>query len=530
MSRSRGPEYAAIYLLAVGRSDCQPAAFRLKEKMGNDHPRIVVIGGGVSGLAAAHRVLELNPAAEVTLLEAGPRLGGVVHTERRDGFLIEHGAENFLTTLPGAIDLCERIGFSDELVPTNEAHRRAFVLRKGRLKPIPAGFAVMAPSRAWPVLSSSILSPWGKLRLAGEAFVRRRQDPEDESLASFVTRRLGRETYDRLVQPLVAGIYTANPEKLSIDAAMPRFREMERRHGSLIRAMWKQRRESRTDNGNGKASGARYSQFVAPRDGMTALINAVAARLPATGVHLHSPVERLDALPGNRWRIVAGGADRREFTADGVVLALPARRSAVLLRHVDAQLATELEQIEYATCALATFGFRREQIEHPLDGFGVVIPLAERRNILSATFSSIKYPGRAPAGHVLIRTYLGGACQPELMERDDGALLAMAQQEVVSLLGIKGSPVLQHINRQQDAMPQYHVGHLSLARRLDDRASKLGSLVLAGNSLHGVGIPQCIRTAETAVERLLTRAASLRQADSPPADSLPAVGANGRLS
>lgn len=474
----------------------------LEVEMRKESPRVVVIGGGMSGLAAANRVREVNPHAEVSLLEAGSRLGGVVFSERRDGFLIEHGAENFLATVPWAVNLCERIGFDRELTQPHATHRRAFVLRNGRLKPIPAGFAVMAPSRVWPLLSSSILSTRGKLRLAGELLVPRRKHDEDESLASFVTRRLGRETYERLVQPLVGGIYTADPEKLSIDATMPRFREMERNHGSLIRAVWKQSRES--NNGNRKASGARYSQFVAPREGMTALINAIAARLPAAAIHLKSPVQQLGRLPNNQWRVVVGGSSHREFRADFVVVALPARRSAELLRNIDDELATELTKIEYGSCALATFGFRRERIQHSLDGFGVVVPIKERRKILSATFSSVKYPGRAPDGHVLIRTYLGGACQPELLAQDDNQLLSTARRELNDLLGVEGTPVLQHMTRQQHAMPQYHVGHPSLVHGITQRAGQLEGLALVGNSLHGVGIPQCIHSAEVAVEQLLS--------------------------
>lgn len=463
--------------------------------------RIVVIGGGISGLAAANRVCELDASTQVTLLEAGPRLGGVIRTERQDGFLIEHGAENFITTMPWGVRLCERIGFDHELVPTNAEHRRAFVLHKGRLKPIPAGFAIMAPSRAWPVLSSSILSPLGKLRLAGELVARAKTDDADESLASFVRRRLGRETYERLVQPLIGGIYTADPEKLSVQATMPRFREMERQHGSLIRAMWKQKR-SRADE-NKQASGARYSQFVAPREGMATLIDALAKRLPSNLVRLNTPVERLGRLPSGEWQIKLGGSDSDVLTADGVVLATPARHAARLLRDTDAELADDLSSIEYGSCALASFGFRRSQIQHPLNGFGVVIPIVEHRKILSATFSSTKYPGRAPADHVLIRIYIGGVCQPELLQQDDDELLAMALKELTKLLGIQGRPMLSHINRQQNAMPQYHVGHLSRVQRITKRVGDLKSLVLAGNSLLGVGVPQCIHSAEVAVESLL---------------------------
>jgi oxygen-dependent protoporphyrinogen oxidase len=439
------------------------------------------------------------------LLEAGPRLGGILRSELREGFLIEHGAENFITTVPSGIELCERIGFGDQLLPTNETHRRAFVLHRGRLRPIPAGFAIMAPSRIWPVLATPILSPLGKLRLASELFVPRRTDDSDESLASFVTRRLGRETFERLVQPLVAGIYTADPTKLSVAATMPRFREMERQHGSLIRAMWK--RSSEAGPKDKQASGARYSQFVAPREGMESLVNAVANRLPSSIFRLNSPVATLRRSSQSEWKLETADSEQSTFEVDGVVLALRARECANLLRNTDGVLANHFERIEYGSCALATFGFRRDQIRHPLDGFGLVVPQIERRRILSASFSSVKYPGRAPEKHVLIRAYLGGACQPELMQLDNEQLLNIALQELGDMLGIDGKPVLTHVNRQTNAMPQYHVGHQSLVKQINDRADQLPGLFLASNSLGGVGVPNCIRAAEVAVERMLAQSA-----------------------
>lgn len=467
--------------------------------------RLAVIGGGISGLAAANRLLEVDSSADVVLLEAGSRLGGVLRTERRDGYLIEHGADNFITTVPWALDFCRRIGFERELVSTNDIHRRAFVVRKGKLRPIPAGFAIMAPSRIWPVLSTPILSPLGKLRLASELLVPRRKSGADESMASFVTRRLGRETYERLVQPLVAGIYTADPDQLSLNATMPRFREMEQKYGSLIRGMWRRTNSRPSDE---KASGARYSQFMAPREGMSALVDAAAKRLPKRAILKNSPVERLIELPEGRWQVEVADETQQRLTVDGVVLALPSHQSARLLRAADQELANDLSSIEYGSCALATFGFRRGQIQHPLDGFGVVVPLAERRKILSASFSSVKYPGRAPDGDVLIRTYIGGECQRELLDLNDKQLLEMAHKELIDLLGVEGRPRMIHINRQMNAMPQYHVGHVSLVKKITERANKISGIALASNSLHGVGIPHCIHTAEVAAEKLLAECSS----------------------
>ena len=468
--------------------------------------RVAVVGGGISGIAAANRILELDSTAEIVLLEAGPRLGGVLRTERKDGFLIEYGADNFITTMPWGIDFCRRIGFEQALVPTAAAHRRAFVVHNGKLQPIPSGFAIMAPSRIWPVVSTPILSPLGKLRLAAELVIPRRKRDDDESMASFVKRRLGRQTYERLVQPLVGGIYTADPEQLSVDATMPRFREMERKHGSLIRAIWT--RSSNPKPNDKKASGARYSQFVAPREGMSSLVDAAADRLPKDAIHVESPVVSVTPLPGGRWQVATGGQSPQQRTVDAIVLTLRSHQCAHLLQGVDDDLANDLSKIGYGSCALATFGYQRNQVRHPLDGFGVVVPLVEGRRILSASFSSVKYPGRAPDGHVLIRTYIGGALQSELLDLDDEQLLTIAQQELNELLGVDGQPRLSHISRQINAMPQYHVGHQSLVQKITAQADKLTSFALASNSLHGVGIPHCIHTAEVAVDQLFAKFAS----------------------
>jgi len=261
---------------------------------------IAVIGGGISGLAAARKLCELHPNARVTLIEARSRLGGVLQTERRDGFLLEHAADNFITTPPWAIKFCQRVGFDEQLIETSDTHRRAFVVCKGSLRPIPAGFAVMAPSRIWPIASTSILSLRGKLRMASEVFVRPRVADGSESLAAFVRRRFGREVYERLVQPLMAGIYTGDAEKLSIGATLPRFLQMEKEHGSLIRAMWKQRQQQRL--ASQESGGARYSQFVAPRRGMSELVQAIASQLSEVGILLDSPVERIRLTGSRRWK------------------------------------------------------------------------------------------------------------------------------------------------------------------------------------------------------------------------------------
>lgn len=471
--------------------------------------RVAVVGGGIAGLAAAHRVLELDPAASISLFEAGPRLGGSLHTELVDGFLIEHGADSFITNLPAGVDLCRRLGLAEQLIATNETRRRAFVVRRGRLLPVPEGFTLMAPSRVWPVLATPILSPAGKMRMAWEYFVPRRQSEADESLSSFVRRRLGREVFERLVQPLVAGIYTADPERLSLAATLPRFLEMERTHGSLIRATLRQRGQAAA----AQASGARYSLFVTLRDGLSSLVAAIADRLPAGSARTNCAVARIERDEANstwRLRFAAsastnhGPEETMAQDFDGVVLATSARVAGRLLAAVDAPLSAELSAITYASTAVVSLAFSSRQIVHQLDGFGFVVPAIERRKILSASFSSQKFAGRAPEAQALFRVFIGGACQGELLEQSDTELERIAREELAELLGAGGPPTLARVARWADAMPQYHLGHLERVARIESRVAALPGLALAGNAYRGVGIPQVIASGEAAAERAIT--------------------------
>lgn len=468
--------------------------------------RVAVVGGGITGLAAAHRIVELAPRTEVVLLEADSRIGGVLETVRQNGFSFERSADNFITNVPWAIDLCRRLGIEDQLLQTNNKFRQAFVVHRGRLCKIPEGFLIMAPSRIWPVLTTPILSPLGKLRLAGEYFVRPRRDDEDESLASFAKRRLGREAYERIVQPLVGGIYTADPEKLSVRATMPRFRDMERQHGSMIRAMWK--KPADRPKKDQSSSGARYSMFVTPRHGLSSMVEAIAARLPGNTIRTQSPVEAItrpsDGRNG-RWNVAISGPSPTQLEVDAVIIATPSHVGAKLLADVDQELARWLDTIQHSSCAVVSLGFRREQIGHPMDGFGFVVPLVENRQILSGSFSSVKYAGRAPDGCELIRVFVGGACQSDLVDLADAALIETVTRELADLMSIQGPPIFQHIDRWRSVMPQYHLGHQELVERIERRTAEIAGLELAGNAFHGVGIPNCIQSGEQAAERALDK-------------------------
>jgi oxygen-dependent protoporphyrinogen oxidase len=487
-----------------------------RNSQGNAHRRVVVVGGGISGLAAAHRLHELDATLDVTLLESGGRLGGVLETSRPAGFLVEAGADGFITNVPWGTDLCRRLGIAGELIQTNPIDRRTFVVSRGKLELMPAGFIMMAPTQFWPTLTTPTLSWRGKLRLACEPFIRRRVDSgqgdsdgnDDESTAAFVRRRLGREAYERLVQPLLGSIHTGDPERLSMSAILPRFVALEREHGSLVRGMLRQARQAHKARGgksnDSSGSGARFSLFVAPRDGMTSLVDALAAELPAGAVRLNTRVARL-AHHDDRWTLTLG--DDRELDADGVVLATPARGAALLLDDVDPVLGELVGSIPHSRCAIVSLGYRREQIGHRLDGFGLVVPAVERRKLLSCSFSSIKYAGRAGDGSVLLRAFVGGTGQAELLERSDDQLQQTVAEELRQLLGVTGEPQLSQVSRAP-AMPQYYLGHGERVSQIRRRAADLACFELVGNAYDGVGVPQCIHGAELAAERLIILFAS----------------------
>lgn len=469
--------------------------------------RIVIIGGGITGLAAAHRLLEKSREAgeqiALTLLESSDRFGGIVQTEERDGFLLERGPDSFISEKPAALNLVKRLGIESRLIETNDQHRRSFVVSRGRLLPVPEGFQLLAPSRWWPFVKSEIFSPSGKARMALELLIpRRTANGNDESLADFVRRRFGRQALERMAQPMIGGIYTADPEKLSLRAAMPRFLEMEREHRSLIRALRKQ--PGRSDL-NRETSGARYSLFLSFDRGMQVLTDELSKQISTANVslRLNTTVDRLALETGDgaaTWKLAVSAG---EFvTADAVCIALPSFVGSRLLRDVDHALAAELNEISYASSATINLAFRREDIPHPLDGFGFVVPFIEGRSLIACSFSSVKFRGRAPEDHVLLRAFAGGALQPEMLERSDEELITSVRNDLRDLIGVTAEPLFVEVARWDRSMPQYHLGHLERVARIDERVASLPGLALAGNAFTGLGIPDCIRSGEAAAEKL----------------------------
>ncbi len=457
---------------------------------------VVVVGGGIAGLAAAHRLRERDPACRVTVLEAGDRVGGSIATEATEGFLVEVGADSFLTEKPWAMALCRRLGLDAELVQTRDEERRTFVVHAGALHALPEGFLLMAPTRLAPLVTTGLFSLLGKIRMALDLVLPRGAARGDESLASFVRRRLGREALERVAQPLVGGIYTADPERLSLAATMPRFLEMERRDRSIILAMRRQARAAAS-----RDSGARWSLFASFTHGMQTLVDALVRRLPEGALRLAAAVRTLERTPAGGWRVVT--ADGTALEADGVVLATPAYVSADLLRPHDAALADALAAIRYASSVTVTCGYARRDVPHRLDGFGFVVPAVEGRALIACTFAHVKYAGRAPADRALLRVFMGGALAPEVVDRADAELVAAARRELAELLGIRAEPLFVRVHRHRRAMPQYDVGHLERVTAMEEAATRLGGLALAGAAYRGVGIPDCVHSGERAAETLL---------------------------
>ncbi|MGE0825476.1 MAG: protoporphyrinogen oxidase [Candidatus Binatia bacterium] len=466
-------------------------------------PHIVVVGAGVAGLAAAHRLQEISREREFplrfTLLEAGEHLGGVIRTERRDGFLLELGPDSFISEKPWALALCRRIGLESELIKTQDEHRATFVVHQGKLEPLPEGFMLMAPTRVMPLVRSRLFSWPGKLRMALDLVLPRGKEQADVSLGEFVRRRFGQEALERVAQPLIGGIYTADPNSLSLAATMPRFLQMEREHRSVIYAMWQANRKKPSDAKG--ASGARWSLFVTLRDGMQTLVDTLERRLSLGSVHRRCEATAVAREEG-KWRVAYQGG--QSLDADAVILATPTFRTARLIRNLDASLAEHLAALTYSSAATINLAFRRTDIPHPLNGFGFVVPHVEHRKIIAASFSSIKYVGRAPEGYILLRAFVGGALQSDLFQLDDEAMTTAVRGELADLLGIRAMPLFVRIARYPRSMPQYPVGHLGFVDTIEKRISQYCGLALAGSAYRGVGIADCVRGGEEAAEAVVS--------------------------
>lgn len=460
--------------------------------------RIAVVGAGISGLSFAWYLQKLRPEIEIELFEQSDRPGGVIQTFRSDEYLAELGADNIATLVPDGLALIEEMGLRGEFISPNPEHRFAQVAFHGKVYPIPNGFSLMQPTQMAPVLKSPLLSFAGRLRILGEYFVEQRKDTTDESVESFAVRRLGRECFDRLVEPIVGGIFTARAETLSMQSTMQQFVAMEKNHGGLIRAaLAKRSSQQPSDTVARKASGARYDQFLAPKQGMDWWMNKLANQLRSKK-HYNTKVTTL-VNTSTGYHLEGIGVDTDGPSFDHVCLALPSWGASELLKEVNPSASRLLASIPYASSAVAILAVPKSEIRPEAMCFGIVVPKIEHRDSLAISLSSEKYPGRCPEDTVLVRVFMGGAIRPELLEQDDESLLAIARRETAELLGVRSLPRWQKLVRWNQAMPQYLIGHCQRITEIREALGKSPKIHVIGNALDGVGIPQCIRLArETA--------------------------------
>jgi oxygen-dependent protoporphyrinogen oxidase len=444
---------------------------------------VAIVGGGIAGLATAFELQQRGLTAAV--LEAGDRPGGVITTERTHGWVVDGGPDAMLVQKPGAVALCRELGLEPRLVSTLTP-RTAYVLRDGRLHAIAEGSFLGFPLRFGALARASLFTIGGRLRMAAEPFMPRRDGDADESIAAFVRRRFGDEAVDYLAEPLLAGIHAGDAERLSMRALFPRLLEAERQSGSVLRSFRALRITS-------SPRGA----FVSLPGGTGELVDALAAALGPGTVTLGARVHEVRRAGVYEIDSAAG-----PVTARAVVLAAPAYVAAALLRGFDASLSALCDAIPYASTATVALGYRRDQVAHPLRGTGFVVPRVERLALMAGTWVSSKWPDRAPAGHVLLRGFLGGGRDPHRLDRPDDELVATVREELAELLGISGAPVVSRLFRWTRQSPQYEVGHLQRVATIEQRLRAIPGMFVAGSGFRAIGIPDCITDGRETAERV----------------------------
>jgi oxygen-dependent protoporphyrinogen oxidase len=460
-------------------------------------PRVVIVGGGISGLALAYRLERRLPGLEVLVLERQTRPGGAVFTERHDGFRVEAGPNGFLDTRPAALDLCRDLGLDDRLLAASAAAgRNRFVLLGGRLRALPTGLVSF--------LRSDVLSWRGKLALLAERFRPRRADGGDESVDAFARRRAGREVAETLADAFVTGIYAGDPRLLSLRASFPRLAAFERDYGSVLRGLAATRRRRRAEAAAQGRAPPRAGRLWSFREGLSLLIQALRDNLrqpPLLGAGVRT-VRRVPG-PGARpagWQVHGEGGEC--WPADAVVLACPAFEQAAILADEDAELAGRIAAIPYNRVAVVAVGYRAGDVPRSVDGFGYLSPQRDRRDVLGVQWCSSIFPDRAPPGMVLLRALCGGWNRPDVVDWDEGRLLGAVRAELHQALAIRAAPVFHKVVRWDRAIPQYHVGHLERVAWIEERAGRYPGLYLGGNAYRGVALTDCVEQAGLLADRV----------------------------
>jgi len=455
--------------------------------------RIAIIGGGISGLAAAFSVEESRRAGallEYVLFESGSRFGGVLATERLQGCVVEGGPDSFLTEKPWAAELCRKLGLEDQLIGSNDAQRRTYILLRNKLVAMPDGLMFMVPTRIMPVVFSPLFSFSTKLRMAGEWF-RRPQSRPDESVAALVSRHYGAEMVERLADPLLSGVYGGEAAKLGARAVLPRFAEMEARYGSLGKGMLAARKKA--------AHSAAKPLFTSLKNGMQQLSDELLARLTPASLRPNSPVEGV-CRESDGWKISCSG---RRDSFDAVVLAVPAYSAAALLNDTSPQLASELGAIGYTSSVTIVLGYDQQVRASLPAGFGFLVPRCEGKRMLAATFVHNKFPFRSPEDRALIRCFFGGSRDEAAMQSSEDEIVSLARQELGQILGLAAEPLFARILKWKASMAQYGVGHLERLDRIERLRRQHSGLALAGNAYRGIGVPDCVRSGQEAAAELM---------------------------
>jgi oxygen-dependent protoporphyrinogen oxidase len=460
-------------------------------------PRAIIVGGGISGLSAAYEFAKVGQPA--ILLEARPRLGGVIETETVEGCVLEGGPDSFLAAKPAGLDLIREVGLGSELIGSNDKSRVTYLVRDGRLVPMPDGLLMMVPTRILPMVATSLISWKTKVRMGLEYFRRPpAEEMPDRSVADFITDHYGRETVDYLAEPLLSGVYGGSVDRLSVNSVLTRFVELERQYGSLTRGVLAAKRNREKTPGNGTAA-----LFQTLKGGLAQLTGELESRIRGKIDIRHATAESVEATPQG-FRVRAGG---EAMEASSVILATPAWAAGALLRDVDPRLAGLLEGVEYSSSATVAIGFRRSECGAIPPGFGFLVPACERRLLVAGTFIGAKFPYRVPDEIVVLRCFVGGAGQEAVLEFSDSEILLRVQGELQGLLGWTAQPLFTRISRWHRAMAQYTVGHGARLDQIRARLESLPGLYLAGNAYEGIGVPDCIRTGRQAASQALMRQA-----------------------
>jgi len=452
---------------------------------------VAVVGGGIAGLVAAYRLSQQAPHLRVALLEREQRWGGKLLTDYRDGFVLEGGADSFLASKPEAWELCRELGLQQQLISTNEQLRRTFVVREGSLIQIPEGLSGLVPARLEPFLDSDLLTAVGKERVRQELETPRRTDGVEETLAGFIIRRFGQEVYDRLIEPLMSGIYAGDGNKLSVDATFPQLRRLEREYGSVIQGMQQEATHAPSRSKHG---------FLTPRRGLAVLIQALKTTLPRSFLR---PGMEVTAIRRSHRGYAVSISQHSDLHATSVILAVPAHRAATLVTALDTGLAHLFESIPYISTATVVVGYPLDRVKNPLRGFGYLVPRSEGGQVLACTWTSSKFIDRAPAGHVLLRAFVGRAGQEEIVDSTDTNIEDVVRTELQLRLDIRAQPEFVRIYRWPKAMPQYVLGHLHRLALIRQNIDRFPGLSIAGHAYGGVGIPDCIRSGSEAAATII---------------------------